>query len=462
MLRELWPQVPADENPVEHVTNGVHVPTFLSPEWAGIFDRFLGADWTEHLTDCEYWQRIHSVPDHIFWSVRQYLKSQLLHLVRYRLRRQLTRNRSSESHLDRLFRLADPDNPNVLTISLHVPHRTTSGTLLFENRSSEAHHQRQRHSALCFRRQGSSGGHPRQDSAQHHAVARMPEFEGRILLVEGYDLRLARRLVSGVDVWLNNPVYPLEASGTSGMKAAMNGVINLSVLDGWWDEGYQTGNGWAIKPAAEQLDQATRNREEARTFYELLQDQVIPLYYGRGTTGHSPGWVKMAKQSLATLMPRFNATRMLGEYVSKFYRPADAHGRRYQSDGYEIARTVARWKERVRAAWAGVTVRRTDELQRRIAFGDRVRLVVSMRLNGLSAQDVAVELLLQEGPSGRGDHVLHKLRFSPTDGAGAPDEQGFVLELAPEHCGKLEYRIRAYPSHPMLTHPFELGLMIWV
>jgi starch phosphorylase len=466
MLRELWPQVPAEENPVEYVTNGVHVPTFLSPEWAGIFDRFLGANWTEHLTDCGYWQRIHSVPDHIFWSVRQYLKSQMLHLVRYRLRRQLTRNRSSESHLDRLFRLADPDSPNVLTIGFARRFATYKrATLLFEDldRLKRIICDRERPVLFVFAGKAHPADTPGQDAMRNIIqVARMPEFEGRILLVEGYDLRLARRLVSGVDVWLNNPVYPLEASGTSGMKGAMNGVINLSVLDGWWGEGYQADNGWAIKPAAEQLDQATRNREEARTLYELLQDQVIPLYYARGTIGHSPGWVKMAKQSLATLLPRFNATRMLGEYVSKFYRPADTVGRRYQSDGYEIARTVARWKERVRAAWGGVTIRRTDEPRRRIAYGERVQLVVSMRLNGLSADDVAVELLLREGPSGSGDPVLHKLRFSPAEGAGAPGEQGFVLELAPEHCGKLEYRIRAHPNHPMLTHPFELGLMIWV
>jgi starch phosphorylase len=466
MLRELWPQVPSEENPVEYVTNGVHVPTFLSPEWAGIFDRFLGADWTEHLTDCEYWQRIHSVPDHIFWSVRQYLKSQMLHLVRYRLRRQLTRNRSSESHLDRLFRLADADNPNVLTIGFARRFATYKrATLLFEDldRLKRIISDRERPVLFVFAGKAHPADTPGQDAMRNiMRVAKMPEFEGRILLVEGYDLRLARRLVSGVDVWLNNPVYPLEASGTSGMKGAMNGVINLSVLDGWWDEGYQGDNGWAIKPASEQLDQAARNREESRTLYELLQDQVIPLYYARGVTGHSPGWVKMAKQSLATLMPRFNATRMLGEYVDKFYRPADEHGRRYQNDGYDVARTVARWKERVRAAWASVAMRRTDEPRRRIAFGDRVKLTVSMQLNGLSAQDVAVELLLREGPSGRGENVLHRLRFNPVDGVGAAGEQGFALELAPEHCGKLEYRIRAYPSHPMLTHPFELGLMIWV
>jgi hypothetical protein len=205
-----------------------------------------------------------------------------------------------------------------------------------------------------------------------HEISRWPEFEGKLLMVEGYDLGFARRLVSGCDVWLNNPIYPLEASGTSGMKAAMNGVLNLSVTDGWWDEGYDGGNGWAIKPAPEYFDDARRNREDSRDLYELLQDQVIPMYYRRNELGISSEWVRMAKRSITTLLPRFNSTRMVMEYVNKFYGPASRQWRRYSEGGFAAAQGVAAWKAKVRQAWSGVSLRRLDEPQKRILRRDPV------------------------------------------------------------------------------------------
>jgi starch phosphorylase len=290
-------------------------------------------------------------------------------------------------------------------------------------------------------------------------VAQMPEFEGKILLIEGYDLRLGRRMVSGVDVWLNNPVYPLEASGTSGMKAAINGVVNLSVLDGWWGEGYDGTNGWAIKPAAAGLDEASRNREEARTLYEILQDHVIPLYYQRTSAGYSPEWVKLAKRSISSLLPRFNSTRMVGEYVANCYLPAVQQGRRYAENQFALARSIAAWKSRARQAWPGVTIRRLDAPRKRIQFGDMVRMETAVRLNGLDAEDVAVELLLSK--SGEQDKEQVQRHRFVAQGANAEGEQRFVLELAPELCGRLDLRIRVYPWHEHLTHPLELGLMIW-
>jgi starch phosphorylase len=291
-------------------------------------------------------------------------------------------------------------------------------------------------------------------------IAKLPEFEGKLLLVEGYDLRLARRLVAGVDVWLNNPIYPLEASGTSGMKAAINGVVNLSVLDGWWGEGYEGDNGWAIKPASPALDADRRDREEAQTLYELLEDQVIPMYYRRGPGGYSPEWIRLAKRSMASILPRFNAARMLNEYVARLYLPASKQGRRYSERGFQRAREVAEWKARVRAAWPGVSLRRRDVPKRRIQFGDSVRVEVAAKLNGLAPGDVIVELLLAASTRERTDRRMrHELAFDGTITDGG--EHRFVLELAPELCGRLEYRIRAYPCIEALTHPFELGLMVW-
>jgi starch phosphorylase len=311
--------------------------------------------------------------------------------------------------------------------------------------------------------------HPADEPGQDliRAIAQMsqaPDFEGRILFLEGYDLHLARRLVAGVDVWLNNPVHPLEASGTSGMKAGMNGVLNLSILDGWWDEGYDGDNGFAIKPASPDLEAHRRDREEARTLYEILQDRVVPLYYQRpnsgANAGYSPEWIRIAKRSMASLLPRYDASRMLGEYVSKYYLPASRQGRRYADHGYEGAKTVAQWKARVRAAWPGVAARRVDTPKTRIQFGDSLPVEIAVRLNGLAPADVCVELLLARGMR-EAPMVQHSHELTP-EGALEAGEHRYRIDLKPGLAGRLDYRIRVFPRHELLTHRFELGLACWV
>ena len=279
-------------------------------------------------------------------------------------------------------------------------------------------------------------------------------------MVEGYDLGFARRLVSGCDIWLNTPIYPLEASGTSGMKAAMNGVLNLSVTDGWWGEGYDGTNGWAIKPAPESYDEARRNREDSQTLYELLQDQVIPMYYRRHELGFSSEWVKMAKRSISSLLPRFNSTRMVTEYINKFYGPASRQWRRYSEDGFAAAQTLATWKTKVRQAWGGVSVRRLEEPLKRITYGECIELNMAVNLNGLLPEDVRVEVLLGRATKQGQEKEVQAISLQPQ--GWLEKECRFSLELTPELCGKLLYRIRVYPHHDLLTHPFETGLMIWL
>ena len=465
ILSHLWPQIEPEDNPVTHVTNGVHVPTFLAQDWHELFDRFLGPGWSQRLTDQGCWDGIMSVPDQLFWSVRQSLKSQMLHLVRHRISDQHFRNQGSEAHLDRMLKFADPANPNVLTFGFARRFATYKrATMLFEilDWLREIVSDPQRPVLFIFAGKAHPADQPGQDMLRRVSeVARMPEFEGKILLVEGYDLRLARRLISGVDVWLNNPVYPLEASGTSGMKAAFNGVINLSVLDGWWGEGYDGKNGWAIKPASDALDDNRRTQEEARTLYELLQDSLIPLYYNLGPMGFSPGWVQMAKRSIVTLLPRFNTARMLGEYVGKFYLPATQQWRRFSQDNFAGARELAAWKAKVRAAWNEVRMSRLDTPTRRIGFGDSLRFEISLNLNGLSPEDVTVELLIGR-PARNGQPKNSKRMVMEYSGRTAGNDYLYELELTPELCGKIEYKFRVYPSHELLTHPFEMGMMVWL
>jgi len=355
-------------------------------------------------------------------------------------------------------------NPNVLTVGFARRFATYKrATLLFQNLDwlRRILGDEKRPVLFLFAGKAHPADVPGQDLIRRLSeISRMPEFEGKVLLIEDYDLQLARRLVSGVDVWLNNPVYPLEASGTSGMKAGINGVINLSVLDGWWDEGYDGRNGWAIKPVSENVEEDKRNFEESRTLYELLQDQVIPTYYRRGEMGYSVEWVRMAKHSIGTLLPRFSSTRMVNEYLTKFYLPATRQGRRFDESGHAAARKVAEWKAHVRNNWPGVAIRRMDAPRRSIGYGEAVRFEVAVALGGLKPEDVAVELLFCRETAD--EQAPARYRF---ESEGVKTEQGehrFALELTPELCGKLEYRIRVYPHNELLTQPFELGMMRWL
>jgi starch phosphorylase len=461
---DMWPQITAAENPMDYVTNSVHTPTFLATDWYETFDRHLGLGWQHRLTDQSCWNGVHRIPDQIFWSIRQSLKAQLLHLVHSRVRQQHLRNQGSEAHLDRVLRLADPNNPTVLTIGFARRFATYKrAALLFNNLDwlREILSDTQRPVLFIFAGKAHPADEPgRQLIRKIAELSRQRDFEGRILLVEGYDLHLARRMVAGVDVWLNNPIYPLEASGTSGMKAAINGAINLSVLDGWWGEGYDGKNGWAIKPAADGLDPDQRDQDEARTLYELLQDSVIPMYYRNTSLGYSPEWVAMAKQSIASIMPRFNMQRMLTDYAEKFYSPAAEQWRKYAGDGFSGARHVAEWKERIRAAWPRIAMRRIDQGVARIRYGDTLRFEIAVQLDGLTANDLTVELVFTrpgEPTTVRARrYVLHHERVLENG------EHLFVRELTPDQCGKMEYRFRVFPTHPLLTHPFEMGMMIWL
>jgi len=463
---ELWPQIDPDENPLRYITNGVHVPTFLADAWHGVFDDYLGPGWAQRLRDRECWEGVRDIPDSQFWSVHQRLKSEMLHLVRHRVRVQHARNQGSEAHLDRMLKLTDPGNPTVLTIGFARRFATYKRATLLFNRLDwlrEIVSDPRRPVMFVFAGKAHPADQPGQELIRRIAeVARMPEFESRILLVEGYDLRLARRMVSGVDVWLNNPVHPLEACGTSGIKAAINGVPNLSVLDGWWGEGYNGSNGWAIKPASDTLDPDRRDEEEARTLYELLQDQVIPLYFANSPAGYSPGWVAMAKESIASIVPLFSSTRMLEEYIEGVYRPATRQWRRYAAQNFLAARRLAQWKAALRAAWSGVALRRVDEPARQIEYGGTLRISVAAKLNGLAPEDLAVEVLLGRPGDERATQSAGRERLAYVRPLPESGEHLYSIEHTPAIAGRIEYRVRAYPVNELLTHPFETGMMAWL
>lgn len=461
----VWPQVPPEENPIRYVTNGIHVPTFLAREWASVFDMRFGGEWRNELLSEEYWERIDHIPDHSFWSLRQSLKSELINDVRQRVVLQYRRNGASDAQIRRVTRHLDPDDTDVLILGFARRFATYKrATLLFSDpeRLARLLNQKQRPVVLVF----AGKAHPSDMPGQHliqviHEFSRKPEFEGKILLLEGYDLALARKLVTGVDVWLNNPEYPLEASGTSGQKAGINGVINLSVLDGWWGEAYNGENGWAIAPHGPQHDAEFRNREESRELLDILEHEVIPLYFHRNGHGYSEGWVRMSKQSMKTILPRFNAQRMVMDYVRDYYGRAVRQGERLAAERARPARELAAWKKKIRERWPKVRLRRSDDSPTAIPAGTRFPIRVRARLEGLSPEDLRVECLVGvEQRDGRFD--LHRSYLLEPSGAAADGEVEFAIDLEPPLSGLQHYKLRMYPYHALLSHPFETGFMLWL
>jgi starch phosphorylase len=466
MEKHIWPDVPPRENPIRYVTNGVHVPTFLANEWANLFDMRLGAGWRNELLNAEFWERIEDVPSYSFWSIKQSLKAKLLADACERVRRRLSRNGASESQIERATRHLRAPDSDVLTIGFARRFATYKrATLIFHDpdRLARLLNDPQRPVLIFFAGKAHPKDEPGKELIRHiHDFARQPEFEGRIILLENYDLSLARRIVPGVDVWLNNPEYPLEASGTSGQKAGINGVINLSVLDGWWAEGYDGHNGWAVRPYGQRTSPSVRTREEALDLLDLLEQHIVPLYFERNANGYSDGWVAMAKASMKSLLPRFNAQRMVMDYVREFYAPAAALAKRLGADDHGPARVLAAWLARVESLWPQVAVRRLDEPPAQLHPDETMHMQVAVRLGELDVADVVVECVVRPEPRGRDEADL-RLEFEQA-GRNDAGEAIYRLDFRPSPAlpGLQSYQIRVYPYHELLSHRFEVGRMLWL
>jgi glycogen phosphorylase len=472
-----WPELRPEDNPVGFVTNGVHVPTFLHQRWTDFFDRELGSEWRERLRDAEFWSALGRVPDERYWATAQDVKSRMLVSVRERLQREYERKGLSPAQLLHVTRLLDPQRPGVLTVGFARRFATYKrATLLMHDRARLARllNNPERPVVLLF----AGKAHPADEPAKQvlreiRQLMMSAEFLGRVVFIEDYDLQLARSIVSGVDVWLNNPIAPLEASGTSGIKAAINGRLNLSILDGWWAEGWMQDNGWGIAPA-DVADPGRRDALEADLILDTLAEEVLPLYYDRNSPACPPEWVRRSKRAMMTVIPRFTMGRVFLDYTRGLYQPAIAQYRRLAAEGFTGARSLAEWKQRVGAAWPRVSLKLLADSSRDLPRGERLRLRVAVALNGLSPADVRVEFIARRllPKADRTPPALSSYGHPERDGLwrtalsatdeGDAAETVFVLDVEPKECGQFATEIRIYPWHELLTHPHELGLMKWL
>ncbi len=460
MWHFLWPDVEADEVPITSITNGVHTATWLAPQLDALYRRHLGDDWYEHLDDRDLWQHIESAQDGELWETHRELKAQLLAYARDRVARQ--RMRVGEG-AQAVAAAASLLNPEALTLGFARRFATYKrATLLFRDpeRLLRLLSDPQRPMQVIFAGKAHPDDTPGQELIRKvYEYSRMPEFEGRIVFLEDYDIDMARHLVSGVDVWLNTPIRPYEASGTSGQKASLNGVPNCSILDGWWEEGYNGANGWAIGEEREYQDDATRDDTDALALYDTLEHQIIPLYFDRGLDGTPHHWVAIMKEAIRTLAPVFSTRRMLKEYTDRMYVPALAHGQRTDAGAYQLARELAAWKQRVARAWGDVAVEARGPREGQVGVGEAITVTAKACLGSLTPDDVSVSLVAGVDDNGvlRGVHAIPmRLVSSSHDG-----QFDYEASLVPDVNGSLVYGVRVLPHHPGLAHPFEMGLGRW-
>jgi starch phosphorylase len=462
MWKNIWRELPDAEIPILAISNGVHTRSWLAMEMAQLFDRYLGVQWEERPTDHSIWKRVDHVPNAELWRTHERRRERLVAFARTRLMVQLRRRGAPPAEIARAEEVLDPD---ALTIGFARRFATYKrGTLIFRNleRLASIINNKDRPVQILF----AGKAHPRDHGgkeliAEILHVARRPEFRRRIVFIEDYDINVARYMAQGVDVWLNNPRRPLEASGTSGMKVCCNGGLNLSILDGWWVEGYLQDNGWAIGAGEEYTDLPYQDDIESRAIYDLLEQEIVPLFYNRSSDGLPRGWLSAMKRSIGGVCPFFNTSRMVQEYVEKCYWPSAERYHKLAADSLKKAAELARWRQRLGQGWPqvrveGVEVQGADPLH----VGAEMDVKARINLGGFSPDDVEVQLFhgmvdsLGEIPKPRTVRMSH-------NGAHDGNVWQFQGTIPCRSSGQHGYAVRVLPKNLDLANPFEPGLIVW-
>ncbi|MBP2670846.1 MAG: alpha-glucan phosphorylase, partial [candidate division NC10 bacterium] len=468
MWQALWPDVPEDEIPITHITNGVHFQSWISQEMEQLYERYLGPSWREQPAEQTVWRRVESIAAEELWHTHERRRERLVSFTRKRLQAQLQRRGASQAELESIEDALDPD---ALTIGFARRFATYKrATLLLRDKSRLANilNDTKRPVQIIF----AGKAHPLDDAGkaliqQIATLVREPQFRRRMVFLEDYDVSVARYLVQGVDVWLNTPLRPNEASGTSGMKALANGAINLSILDGWWDEAYvdcrkdNHAVGWAIGQGEAYADRDYQDQVEAEALYDILERDVIPTYYDRRADGLPRRWISLMMSSIGNLCPRYNTNRMIREYTEQFYLPAHADHQALTADNSALAKAHAALKKRIRTAWSGVRVELLDtQIPPEIHAGETVHFSARVYMGSLTPEDLKIELYA--GPLNAHGQIISPIitEMQPV----RKEKDAYVFEVKAVPCcgsGQHGYTARVVPRHPDEKHPFALSLIAW-
>lgn len=460
MFQPIWKGYSPDELHVSYVTNGVHMPTWAASEWKEFYTKHFGADFLTHQNDRSLWQKIYDVPDEEIWAMRQTMKNKLLDFVRKEFRENWVKNQGDPA---RVVSILERINPNALLIGFARRFATYKRAhLLFSDLDRLAKIVNNPQYPVQFLFAGKA--HPADGAGQDLIkriveISRRPEFLGKIIFLENYDMKMAKRLVSGVDIWLNTPTRPLEASGTSGEKAEMNGVLNFSVLDGWWYEGYKEGAGWALTDKRTFQEQGHQDQLDAATIYFMLENNIIPLYFAKNSKGYSPEWIQYIKNSIAQIAPEFTMKRMLDDYLERFYIKEAKRSKLLMANDFKKAKEIAAWKQKVAEKWAGIAVKGVNlpETRTTLCAGNTYDIEVSIACNGL-ADCLGVELVVVRILDG--EQKLYKVsEMKPVKSDG--DVVTYAVQNSVKRAGVFKYSFRIYPKNPDLPHRQDFAYVRW-
>lgn len=462
MFAGIWKGYNWQESHVGYVTNGVHMPTWAASEWKEFYWQKLGPAVFEHADDPENWKGIFKVKDEEIWNMRSTMKNKFINFVKRDFKQKWLANQGDPSAV---MKIVDKINPNALIIGFARRFATYKRAhLLFTDLERLSKIVNNENFPVQFVFSGKA--HPADGAGQGlikriMEISRMPEFLGKIIFLEDYNMIVAKRLVTGVDIWLNTPTRPLEASGTSGEKAEMNGVLNFSVLDGWWYEGYRFNEkaGWALTDKRTYTDQAQQDKLDAATIYSMLENEIIPLYFAKNSKGYSPEWVQYIKRSIGDIAPHFTMKRMIEDYIHRFYDKEAARSKKLQANDCALAKEIVAWKEKVAAAWDGIKVfdiQASDITNSTTGNDFATRAIIDT--NGLG-KDLGLEMVVYKKEDG-------EEKFWFTKPFDVVKEEGNVLtyqlNMKLKDAGVFRYGYRLYPKNPNLPHRMDFAYTRWI
>ncbi len=464
ILGNMWPGYFKDELHISYVTNGVHFPTWTASNLRRLYARYFPEGFSGHTYNIPAWQKVRDIDDKELWEERMFLKRRLIDHIRKRF------SDPKQVRIDsprQMVRIVESLKPDVLTIGFARRFATYKRAyLLFTNldRLSAIVNNKERPVQFVFAGKAHPNDKPGQDLIKRIVeVSTMPQFVGKILFLQNYDMELARKMVQGVDVWLNTPTRPLEASGTSGEKCVMNGVMQFSVLDGWWVEGYKKGAGWALPMERTYADQSFQDELDAEMIYTTIEEEIVPKYYNRGTDNIPYEWIHSVKSCIADIASNFTTNRMLGDYEERFYNKLRDRHRLMVAGDYTLAREIAAWKRKVSAVWDKVQVLDVKQInmgKEAIYVGNMYRYEVTVDIAGLRPEDIGVEMVMaKQIETGHGVKVIStsELSIERVDGSRIL----YSLDLTPERTGSYDVALRVFPKNPKLPHRMDFALVKW-
>ncbi len=463
LFGEVWPEIAANESPIEYVTNGIHTCSWLAPKIKELYNKYLIPYWQDSMYNDQVWQKVQNIPDEKLWEVHKDRKEKLLKLVKDNTTQRLRR---SGYNYESINEIVSKLNPNALTIGFARRFATYKrATLIFKDleRITQILNNSERPVQLIFAGKAHPADKEGQDLIRYiHQVSMMPQFKGKIFLLENYNIAMSRYLVSGVDVWLNNPRRPMEASGTSGQKASVNGVINFSVLDGWWAEGYTQNNGWTIGTNSEYESYEAQDLADSESLYRTLEEKVIPTYYNQDKKGLSKKWIELMKNSIMTTGGKYSTARMLVDYTNNLYMPLCKLTKKYYENVDNVT-AYNSWKKETYMNWKDIKITQVNNLDDiTIDAGNNIEVACEVQLPNINVENINVEVyygkILDNG-------VVENVSIIPMMLTQSDEETKtyhFKAKIELTTGGNYGYTFRVMPKHEMLLEPANLNLIKWI